>query len=256
MTTEATIKATEEARPETITLRLLKLASRKARIERRDGLCRISDDRGRSLELPGAIVDRAVSDGLVEEREGKLTMRPEGRAFLKRALAKQGLGDAGAFAAQHGTLIRLSSEAGASKAPLFNLTESPLAALTRLKGKDGAPFLDDATIAAGERLRADFTRGQMQPRITANWEAGVARGPRGARNAAADLSDTALAARMRVDGAVKAIGPDLGGVVLDVCCFLKGLEAVERERQWPARSAKLMLRTGLRSLARHYGLTR
>ncbi|WP_431322771.1 DUF6456 domain-containing protein [Rhizobium sp. YTU87027] len=51
---------------------------------------------------------------------------------------------------------------------------------------------------------------------------------------------------------MEAMGPELAGVALDVCCFMKGLEAVERERQWPVRSAKLMLRTALMALSRHY----
>jgi hypothetical protein len=48
------------------------------------------------------------------------------------------------------------------------------------------------------------------------------------------------------------MGPELSGVALDVCCFEKGLETVERERQWPTRSAKLMLKTALLQLHRHY----
>ncbi|HEX2146380.1 MAG TPA: DUF6456 domain-containing protein [Pseudorhizobium sp.] len=48
------------------------------------------------------------------------------------------------------------------------------------------------------------------------------------------------------------MGPELAGVAVDVCCFSKGLETVERERQWPVRSGKLMLRTALLALSRHY----
>lgn len=128
--------------------------------------------------------------------------------------------------------------------------ESPLAVLRRMKGRDGAPFLDEAGFRAGERLRADFTRGGVMPRLSANWEASVSSGRRA--GGVAELTEAALAARLRVDRALDAVGPELSGLLIDVCCFLKGLEQVEMERGLPARSAKVLLKAGLSMLARHY----
>ena len=141
---------------------------------------------------------------------------------------------------------------GRAQTVALNLDESPLAALMRRRGKDGAAFLTIDEFNAGERLRADFTRGCMMQRVSANWSAAVSGGRRGGSDGLANLTDQALAARQRLDKALAAVGPELSGVLIDICCYLKGVEQVEMERQWPQRSAKLLLKAALGSLARHY----
>lgn len=137
-----------------------------------------------------------------------------------------------------------------------DLTESPLAWLARRRGRDGRAFIDAVQLMAGERLRADFTRAQMMPRLTADWS-GAGRGP--ARQGSAPglaVLEAAFAAKQRVARALEVVGPEFSGVLLDVCCFLKGMEQVEQERGWPLRTGKVVLGLGLDRLARHYGLSR
>jgi hypothetical protein len=74
--------------------------------------------------------------------------------------------------------------------------ESPLGWLARRKGRDGRALIAPVQLQAGERLRADFTRAQLMPRITANWSAPVADGRRG--ESFAGFSDTVVDARLRV----------------------------------------------------------
>lgn len=141
--------------------------------------------------------------------------------------------------------------------PGFNADESPLAWLRRRRGKDGSALISDAQFQAGERLRSDFSFAQLGPRVTASWDAAlgaVSGGRRGTSGGAADIADNVLAARERVNRALTAVGPELASILVDVCCFLKGLEDLERSVGWPQRSGKVVLQIALTSLARHYGI--
>jgi hypothetical protein len=131
--------------------------------------------------------------------------------------------------------------------------ESPVDLLAARPGKDGSAWLAAGEHAAAERLRADFTRAQMLPGIGMRWtfEPSTQRGTGGA-GGNAEMTDGAIAARGRVNAALEAVGPEFAGLLIDVCCHLKGMELVEAERGWPRRSAKLMLKAGLSILARHY----
>jgi len=131
-------------------------------------------------------------------------------------------------------------------------SESPLVWLARRKGRNGRALIEPIQLQAGERLRAEFTRGHLMPRITSNWSASVADGRRTA--GPATFTETVIAARQRVRHALDAVGPEFSGLLVDVCCFLKSLADVESERRWPPRSAKVVLQLGLDRLARHYGL--
>ena len=215
------------------------------------------DDRGRRIlriaaagslkrmVVPAEIEASLLERGLVAASADGLELSAEGRAWVARMS-----GEELAYRLQHGD-VRRFSESAADAGRLVDEAESPLRWLSRRKGPDGQPLVDGAEFEAGERLRLDFTRAGMMPSVTSNWRGIVATGGRMSR---ADLSDAALAARDRVARALSALGPELSGIVLDVCCFLKGLEAVEAERGWPQRSAKVVLKMSLSALARHYGI--
>lgn len=204
---------------------------------------------GEERTYPQAVIAEARSLGLAELRDGRIAASAQASSFLRRALVT---GEE-AFVEQHGEIVTASVEIEGARQPVRrNLAESPLGTIARMKDRDGKPFLPGEALEAGERLAADFTRGQLQPRVTASWEPRLATRAKGAPGGQSDIADSAMSARDRFSTAMEAMGPELSGVAVDVCCFAKGLETVERERQWPARSAKLMLRTALLSLARHY----
>jgi hypothetical protein len=190
----------------------------------------------------------------VEQGPRRIEITDAGRAHLRRRMAETA---EDGFIAQHLTLTRAVIEAtGGPTSITIDAEESPLAWLSRRKDTDGRPFLDAAAFGAGERLRRDLTIAGMLPSVTARWDIGVDRGgSRGPADAAA-TTDVMVAARQRVTLALKDVGEDFADLLIDVCGFLKGLEVVERERRWPPRSGKVVVRLALWRLAEHYGLER
>ncbi|WP_421852538.1 DUF6456 domain-containing protein [Oricola sp.] len=210
-------------------------------------LLRLVDDR--SVRLPRKHFDRLRKRGLVEALgDGpaqSLLLTEAGQALEKRS--------AGAgFAAQHQERVPVRNTGERSEPVLENLDESPIGAIARMRRPDGTPWFMECEIDAAERLRSDFEKAMLGPRMTASWEPKRGGDRHTAKHAVVDLSDRALHARRKVNAAIAALGPELAGATLDICCFLKGLEQVERERGWPRRSAKLMLKTALSMLVRHY----
>jgi hypothetical protein len=181
-------------------------------------------------------------------RDGRLVPTAAGRALARRAaLAQAGVDP---FLGQHLALSTRRLETPHGGTVVVDGGESPLAWLARRAGRDGRPMISAVQLLAGERLRADFTRGQMMPRTTSNWSAPITGGAAGGPHP----TEAMVAARQRVSAALAAVGPEFSGLLIDVCCFLKGLSDVERERVWPPRSAKVVLQLGLDRLARHYGI--
>jgi hypothetical protein len=209
-------------------------------------------------ETDGAAVAWLLrADLVVRGPDRRLTVTSAGRAHLARRAIARGNSQVDPFLGQHLDLARRRTDAPYGHAEVtVNDAESPLAWLARRKGRDGRPMIEAVQLQAGERLREQFTRANLTPRTTSSWAAPTSQGSggRGGGGAAA-VADVIVAARQQVHRALDAVGPEFAGLLVDVCCFLKGLEDVERERRWPPRSAKVVLQLGLDRLARHYGLS-
>lgn len=215
----------------------------------------VSLGKGRHPSTAGEELVRHDLAEAVPGPSGRDAMRisQAGRARLRRRMACD---RQARFLEQHLDIVEQGIDAaGARERVRVDASESPLEWLRRRKDRDGEPMVDQASYDAGERLRRDLTAALMLPSVTVDWSApavDVSRSP-GEVGAA---SDTVIGARRRVGKALDAVGSDFAGLLVDLCGFLKALERIERERGWPARSAKVVIKLALARLAEHYGFER
>ncbi len=193
-----------------------------------------------------------VACWLISDLSGSLRLSAVGAEKLLNAK------DGERFVAQHQNRQPriIKDQQGRTISVISNEAESPLGWMRARKDKAGNPLLSHEQFEAGERIRRDFTQAQMSPRVTASWEfSAPAGGKRSARaEGAIEISERAMAAKERLFAALDCLGPQMSGVVFEVCCLASGLEAAERQFNWPRRSAKLVLQIALGKLSEHYGL--
>lgn len=127
-----------------------------------------------------------------------------------------------------------------------NAAESPLGWLL------ARGLVSQRQFDAGERLRWDWERAQLAPRVTMSWDAGpLARG-RGGSPQDHDLGGAQIDARRRFDAAVAAAGPGLSDILWRVVCSGEGMRDAESALGWPARAGKLVLSFALDRVADYY----
>lgn len=129
----------------------------------------------------------------------------------------------------------------------LNVAESPLGWLF------GHGHLTERQFAAGEKLREDWERSSLGPRVTMAWDGAPTGHGRGA-SSELDLSMAQLDAKRRFEDAVTHAGAGLADVLWRIVCAGEGMREAERALGWPARAGKLVLTFALDRVADHYRL--
>ena len=156
---------------------------------------------------------------------------PQSRLLVERPLPGDSLGPKGKRAARSVTV---------------NLAESPLGWLF------ARGHVTQRQFDAGERLRFDWERGQLGPRVTMTWDSAPVARSRGGSSEAVDLSSAQLDARRRFESAVAEAGPGLSDILWRVVCAGEGMREAESALGWPSRAGKLVLSLALDRVAEFY----
>ena len=143
-------------------------------------------------------------------------------------------------------IVRQGSVGASRRSVTVNMAESPLGWLL------SRGLVTRRQYEAGERLRTDWERAQLAPRVTMSWVAApVVRGRSGS-GAAPDLSGAQIDARRRFHAAVDSAGPGLADILWRVVCAGEGMRDAETALRWPARAGKLVLTFALDRVADYY----
>lgn len=128
----------------------------------------------------------------------------------------------------------------------MNMAESPLGWLF------ARGFVSRRQFDAGERLRADWERAQLAPRVTMSWDAAPVSRGRGGAARRPDLTAAQIDAKRRFNAAVAAAGPGLADILWRIVCAGEGMRDAETALGWPARAGKLVLTFALDRVADYY----
>lgn len=128
----------------------------------------------------------------------------------------------------------------------MNLAESPLGWLF------SRGLLTRRQFDAGERLRHDWERSQLAPRVTMSWDSAPMSSSRGGGAPAPDLVGAQIDAKRRFEAAVANAGPGLSDILWRVVCAGEGMRDAETALGWPARAGKLVLSFALDRVADYY----
>ena len=144
------------------------------------------------------------------------------------------------------TAARSAEEVRPVRSVTVNGAESPLGWLL------ARGLVTQRQYDAGERLRNDWERAQLAPRLTMAWNATPAGRGRGGSAPEPDLSGAQIDARRRFEDAVASAGPGLTDILWRVVCAGERMREAESALGWPARAGKLVLTIALDRIADYY----
>ena len=108
-----------------------------------------------------------------------------------------------------------------SRSVTFNIAESPLGWLF------ARGHLSRRQFDAGERLRSDWERAQLAPRVTMAWDSAPVSCDRGGATALPDLTGAQIDAKRRFHDAVRNAGPGLADILWRIVCAGEGMREAE-----------------------------
>ena len=127
-----------------------------------------------------------------------------------------------------------------------NALESPLGWL------HSRGLVSRVQLEAGERLRSDWERAQLSPRVTMSWTAAPVNAARSGAPDGPDLVGSQIDAKRRFEAAVDAAGPGLQDILWRIVCAGEGMRQAESALGWPARAGKVVLGLALDRVAAFY----